>query len=175
MRQLYPALTQLELLTQLWGPATGRLNRNRLAPRPPFRDAAAETGLRFQHFNGAAGKYYLPEIMGPGVALVDYDGDGDLDVYFVQGARLEPGRTAETPVVDFSAVWSTCVALSRNQTLELWASAPQHFQQRHSFRRDCRFQRGFTVRRPQGRMQPWQDRARLLRGGKLGWINRPHE
>ncbi len=61
----------------------------------PFRDAAAETGLRFQHFNGATGKYYLPEIMGPGVALIDYDGDGDLDVYFVQGARLEPGRTAE--------------------------------------------------------------------------------
>ena len=53
--------------------------------RPPtsptgvgFRDAAAETGLRFQHFTGATGQFYLPEIMGSGVALLDYDGDGNL-------------------------------------------------------------------------------------------------
>ncbi len=51
-----------------------------------FTEVAAETGLRFQHVTGADGKYYMPEIMGSGVALLDYDRDGDLDVYLVQGS-----------------------------------------------------------------------------------------
>lgn len=59
-----------------------------------FRDVAAEAGLHFQHFTGATGQYYLPEIMGSGVALIDYDGDGDLDIFVVQGTVLEPGKTA---------------------------------------------------------------------------------
>jgi enediyne biosynthesis protein E4 len=56
-----------------------------------FRETAAETGLNFHHFNGATGKHFMPEIMGPGVALFDYDNDGDLDIYLVQGTNLEQG------------------------------------------------------------------------------------
>jgi len=58
--------------------------------RPLFREAPeAETGLRFVHDNGGRGQFYLPEIMGSGVALFDYDGDGDLDVYLIQGRPLD--------------------------------------------------------------------------------------
>src|SRR6185436_4952767 len=50
----------------------------RVPALPRFREVAAESGLVFTHFTGATGKYYMPEIMGAGVALFDYDGDGDL-------------------------------------------------------------------------------------------------
>ena len=55
-----------------------------------FKDYAKENGLIFHHDNGGSGEKYYVETMGSGVCLLDYDVDGDLDIYFCQGRGL-PG------------------------------------------------------------------------------------
>jgi hypothetical protein len=57
-----------------------------------FSEQAEQTGLDFVHFNGMSGQFYYPEHMAPGVALFDYDNDGDLDVFIVQGQMLGAGK-----------------------------------------------------------------------------------
>ena len=64
---------------------------SRLKSGDAFIDATASSGIAFRHFNGTTGDFLLPEITGSGGALLDYDNDGDLDLYLVQGARLKPG------------------------------------------------------------------------------------
>ena len=53
-----------------------------------FTDATAALGLRFQYLASHTAKHYLPETMGAGVALFDYDNDGRLDIFLVNGAPL---------------------------------------------------------------------------------------
>ncbi len=50
-----------------------------------FRDITAQAGIRFTHNNGAFGKKWLPETMGPGCAFIDYDNDGYPDILLVNG------------------------------------------------------------------------------------------
>lgn len=63
------------------------------APRAPspvtFTDATAESRVNFRHAASPTSQKYLPETMGGGCALLDYDNDGRLDIFFTNGARLE--------------------------------------------------------------------------------------
>ncbi len=78
-----------------WGCGGSGQPRETSAARAPewFTEAAEASGLRFAHFNGMSGDLLMPEILGPGVALFDYDNDGDLDVFVPQGQMLGAGKT----------------------------------------------------------------------------------
>lgn len=90
-RLLLPIVVASILLTEAMaiGQSTGTMQR--AGPTSPiFEELAEKVGLQFRHYNGMNGKLLLPEVMGAGAALLDFDNDGDLDVYLVQGSVLEP-------------------------------------------------------------------------------------
>jgi len=84
------------------------------SPVPLFREVAEEVGLKFHHFTGATGEFYMPEIMGSGVALFDYDNDGDLDVYLIQGATFDPAQDPRHTKFPPPAGWKPGNRLFRN-------------------------------------------------------------
>jgi len=69
-------------------------------PEPPspiqLRDVTSATGIAFRHTDGSSGRYYIQETMSGGVATLDYDGDGLVDIYFPNGAAL-PGARIDPP------------------------------------------------------------------------------
>jgi len=64
-----------------------------------FRDITTQAGIHFTHNNGAFGKKWLPETMGPGCAFIDYDNDGYPDILLVNGEDFpgHPHAGATTP------------------------------------------------------------------------------
>ncbi len=71
------------------------------APKLPFREAAVELGIDFQHTNGAEGKRLLPETMGSGVAFIDFDRDGDQDLFLVNSAPWDVSSRRDGPTQGF--------------------------------------------------------------------------
>jgi hypothetical protein len=55
-----------------------------------------QTGITFTHTDGSSGQRYIMETVSAGLALFDYDNDGDVDIYFLNGAPLK-GTKADTP------------------------------------------------------------------------------
>jgi hypothetical protein len=59
---------------------------------PWFEEVASASGVEFTHMTGFEQRYWFPEIIGSGVALFDYDGDGDIDLYAVQSGDLSTDK-----------------------------------------------------------------------------------
>ena len=64
---------------------------------PWFAEEARHRGIDFMHRSGFTGRPLLPEITGSGVALADFDGDGDLDAYLVQAGSLRDDPADPSP------------------------------------------------------------------------------
>src|SRR5947209_14417115 len=96
-----PAQTPAPAPQQTPAPRTGRSYESGAPARKPappapqaqspvtFTDITAQSGVAFRHAASPTSQKYLPETMGGGVALLDYDNDGRLDIFFTNGARLE--------------------------------------------------------------------------------------
>lgn len=63
-----------------------------------FDDVTSDVGLNFTHYNGMTGGLFLPELMGSGTVLFDYDNDGDLDIYLIQGALMGKDTSVEDSI-----------------------------------------------------------------------------
>jgi len=61
-----------------------------------LRDVTVESGITFRHTHGGSGQRYIVETVSGGLALFDYDGDGLIDIYLLNGAPLK-GTVVDTP------------------------------------------------------------------------------
>jgi hypothetical protein len=70
-----------------------RTNAADKAAEPWFEEIAVRAKLDFRHSSGHSTRFYMPEMATGGVGLLDFDGDGLLDVFCVNGGSLDPAAT----------------------------------------------------------------------------------
>jgi len=95
---LLTGLSRRKFLTALSMAAVGQFLPRKLfagnAPAVPiFSDVTAEAGLTWRHFNGFSPDRYLIEIMGGGVGFFDFDNDGCLDLFLLNGGETPHGKS----------------------------------------------------------------------------------
>ncbi len=78
-----------------WGTAASEAGQS--ASPILLRDVTRETGITFVHTDGSSGRRFIVESVCAGLALFDYDGDGDVDIYFLNGAPLPGAEVKEPP------------------------------------------------------------------------------
>jgi hypothetical protein len=117
LRLLAPVGVAVLCLASIYPPANSQsIGKNPAARASPpiFDEVAEKVALRFRHYNGMTGKLFLPEIMGAGASLFDFDDDGDMDVFLVQGSVLEPGSKPGSTLSPWSGSGSPRGRLFRN-------------------------------------------------------------
>ena len=68
-----------------------------LAETLSFRDVTRESGIDFVHTDGSSGKRYIVENVASGLATFDYNGDGHIDIFFLNGLELPERSTSGKP------------------------------------------------------------------------------
>src|SRR5690349_6077675 len=88
MRLLLGAFLFVPLMAVVAAQQSGSTPDSQKAFPGKFADVTSAVGIHFNYLSSHTPKHYLPETMGAGVALFDYDNDGRLDIFLVNGAPI---------------------------------------------------------------------------------------
>jgi hypothetical protein len=118
--RILPGLLMLALLTVAGPfPQGPKLEEPGRSFPGKFVDLTSALGVHFRYLSSHTPKHYLPETMGAGVALFDYDNDGRLDIFLVNGALLaDPTPKGSVPQKTGPQYWNRLFHQKQDGTFE---------------------------------------------------------